>query len=138
MDGRYKLLFFLALVINYTADLTLIAVWGDPVLGYIISMIIGFSFGLVVKKTEDFLVLMMLSYIVASFMAILVFISPALHSDVVWVQVEIGVLGGAGIVIYNSIFIVPLSMLAGLVGLYISDRYFRSSKVPSFVESWSV
>jgi len=138
VDLRYKLLLLVALTISYAADLLLIAVWQNLPLAYLISLVVGFCFGLVVQKAEDFVVLWIFSYIFASFVMMLIFVLPGLYPYIVWVKVEIGILATAGMLVYNSIFIVPLSICAGLVGLYLSDKYFKRLKVPFFVESGAV
>jgi len=138
VEWRFKLLYFVALVIDYAAVFTLIAVWQNLVWAYAISFIVGFCFGVAVAETEEFVILWFFSYIVASLVAVLIYVLPGLYPKVVWLKVEIGVLGAVGIVAYNSIIIIPLSLSAGFVGLYLSERFFRRSKVPFFVESGAV
>jgi hypothetical protein len=138
VQWRFKLLYLVAVAVDYAAVFTMISVWQNLSWAYAISFIVGFCSGVVVAKAEDFVVLWVFSYILASLMAVLVFISPGLYPEVVWAKVEIGILGGAGIVAFNSIIIVPLSLCAGIIGLFISDRYFRRYKVPLFVESRAV
>lgn len=138
MQWRFKLLYLFATAVDYAAVFTIISVWQNLGWAYVISAIVGFCSGIVVAKAEDFVVLWIFSYILASLMAVLVFISPGLYPEIVWVKVEIGALGGAGIVAYNSIIIVPLSLSAGIVGLFMSDRYLRRPKAPLLIDSGSV
>lgn len=138
VEWHFKLLCFVALVFDYTAVFTSITVWQNLFWAYAFSIIVAFCFGVAVAKTEDFVILWFFSYVVASLMTVLVCVSPALYPKVVWLKVEIGILGVAGIVAYNSIIIIPLSLSAGFVGLYLAERYFRRSKVPFFVESETV
>jgi len=131
--GRFKLLLFLSLLIDYSAIFFLLLIWQNLVWVYLLSVLVGFCFGLVVLRGEDFIVLWVLSYFGASFLAVLLYVSPSLYPTVVWLKVELGALGAASVLAYNSIFIVPMSICSGFFGLYLGDKYFRRFKSRLFV-----
>jgi len=125
---RYKLFITVAMVLNYTAILTSIAVWRNNIMAYCIAVLASLSIGLALKSIEDLIVLTMLAYIIAAFTTIFMVISPALFLRSVREQIEIGFLGISGTIIFNSFLIVPLSIVSALIGLFISDSLSRKGK----------
>jgi len=125
---RYKLFITVAMVLNYTAILTSIAVWRNNIMAYCIAVLASLSIGLALKSIEDLIVLTMLAYIIAAFTTIFMVISPALFLRSSREQIEIGFLGISGTIIFNSFLIVPLSIVSALIGLFISDSLSRKGK----------
>jgi hypothetical protein len=132
MMNKLRLLLLVALAINYTSILTLLSIWHDIYVVYLLSVVTSLLFGFVMEKIEDLVVLMLLAYVIGSFGSMLVVASPALLSGVSMVVIEVGMFGTVGTLIFNSIIIVPLCGIAGLVGLGVSDRYIRGSRAPAF------
>lgn len=123
---RRAFLIFVASMLNYSTILLLIILWQNVYLAYLMSAVTGFFLGLMAQRFRDFLALMLLSYFFASFTSTLIFISPALlRSDMIWFQVEVGILGAAGSIINNSFVIVPLSFLFGFFGLLFYDSFVK-------------
>lgn len=124
LTGRFRLLLLLALVIDYAAIFFLLFVWQNVLWTYFLSFVVCFCFGLVVERSQDFIVLWVLSYLLASFLAVLLFVSPFLY-PYVGIKVELGALGAMSMLAYNSIVIVPISICSGFVGLFFGERFFR-------------
>ncbi len=99
---------------------------------YLLSVAVGLSFGLVAQRLEELILLFFLSYIAGAFASMMAVMAPALLSGGARVQIEIGFLGSAGIVIFNSFIIVPLFAMFALIGLFMSDRYVKGPRTPTF------
>ena len=128
MALRYKLLITVAMILNYTAVLTSLVIWRNNILVYCIAMLASLSIGLALKSIEDLIVLTMLAYVIAAFTAVFIIMSPTLLLQGSRVQIELGFLGVAGSIIFNSFLIVPLSIISALIGRFISDSLPANSK----------
>jgi hypothetical protein len=119
------------MVINFTAILAGIFIWRENTLFYGIAALVSLFFGMAIGRLEDLVVLLLVSFILASFATIVVAVSPALVvSNIAWVQVEIGALGVLGAILSNMLFVVPLSIMSGIFGVFLSDRYLRIRRSP--------
>jgi len=128
-------LLFLAFTINFAAVLLLIIIWRNIFWGYLLSVVLGFILGVVVGSFRGFLALMLSSYFSASFLSTLIYIFPTfLRSNIIWFQVQVGVLGAASAIAFNSFVVIPFTFLSGVFGLYVYHKLVKVSKFPKIFD----
>jgi len=132
--GRRRLWFLLALIIDMMSIMSLLCIWGNLYLVYSMAVIIGLFFGFAVEGIEDLVVLLFAAYVLGGIGSILMVASPAMVTGAPWWLIQIGMLTTAGTIIFSSFIIFPLSFASSLIGLVVSDRFFRGLKIPEFAK----
>jgi hypothetical protein len=130
--GRRRLWFLLALAIDMMSIMSLLCVWSNLYVVYSLAVIIGLFFGFSTEGIEDMVVLLFAAYVLGGIGSVLMVASPSIVTGAPWWLIQIGMLTTVGTIIFSSFIIFPLSFMSSLIGLVVSDRFFKGSKIPEF------
>ena len=111
-----------ALSVNYLLAFTMLIIWKNTDICYIIAGVASLFVSLILGDIERTFLTIFGAYIVSAITSILAFISPPLIYGSPRVQVEVGVIVGLHDITFASFFILPLCIFVGMLGSYISDK----------------